>query len=222
MDDHDEKYRLLIGARIKGLRQAKGWTAEEAGKRAGVSRSRWLNWECGARAPRIYMFPNLANVLGTSASYLVGFTDSPGEQPDNWGYITANTPKIETMKGLNESKQLVSDSIAFRASDLEAKGIEGHKIVLLSVPDNSMAPDLSKEDEVLIDLTETDVKEPDIYAIREQDGNIWLRWIRKDIGGTYTLYANDKTHSNDQQLTEDQFNALDVLGRYVWSGRWRK
>jgi len=85
-----------------------------------------------------------------------------------------------------------------------------------------MAPDLSKGDEVLIDLTETDVKEPDIYAIREQDGNIWLRWIRKDIGGTYTLYANDKTHSNDQQLTEDQFNALDVLGRYVWSGRWRK
>ena len=222
MNDHDEKYRLLIGARIKSLRHLKQWTAEEAGKQAGISRSRWLNWECGTRAPRIYMFPLLANVLGTSASYLAGFTNSPGEQPDNWGYVTANNPKIETIKGLNNCKQIVSDSIAFRATDLENKGIKGNEIVLLKVPDDSMRPDFSKGDEVLIDMSDRYVKEPDIYAIRESDDSIWLRWIRKDIGGAYTLYANNKTHSNDQQLTADQFRELDIVGRYVWSGSWRK
>lgn len=221
MDDHDEKYRLLIGARIKALRQAKGWTAEEAGKRAGISRSRWLNWECGSRAPRIYVFPLLAKALGTSASYLAGFTDNPEGNPSNSEYVTANNPKIEANKEKSSTCQFVSDSIAFRASDLKQRHIESHNIILLKVSDNSMHPDLSKDDDVLISLAESEIKEPDIYAIRENDGNIWFRWIRKEIGGSYTLYANDKTHSQDQVISESEFKNLNILGRYVWSGRWR-
>tara|TARA_R110002033_G_scaffold171199_1_gene218031 strand:- start:12172 stop:12825 length:654 start_codon:yes stop_codon:yes gene_type:complete len=217
MDYPDEELRLLMGERIRKLRHDKGWTGEEASKRIVVGRGRWQNWECGTRGLTIDTLPKVRKLFNTTYDYLFLETDDPRNQSGPTGYTIASGTGHDV-----GSQNRISDSVAFRTKVLEAKGIEGHKIVLLSVPDNSMAPDLSKGDEVLIDLTETDVKEPDIYAIREQDGNIWLRWIRKDIGGTYTLYANDKTHSNDQQLTEDQFNALDVLGRYVWSGRWRK
>ncbi|MCL1126820.1 S24 family peptidase [Shewanella surugensis] len=85
-----------------------------------------------------------------------------------------------------------------------------------------MEPDLPKGAQVLINRNDTRIEHADIYAIKEPNGRVWLRWIRKNLGNTYTLYANDQTHNPEQTLSEDVFKELDLLGRYVWIGSWRE
>jgi len=213
----DERYKELIANRLKSLRQSKGWRAEDVARRLNVTRSRYLNWECAARTPKLDMFPKIAKIFNVSASYVAGFTQQFDEQENNLKYITANQPKLDS-----KNLSLISDKVAFLSSVLTENGLTSENILLLTVKDNSMAPDLSKGDEVLINLSSTLVTQPDIYALRDSSNNVWLRWIRPELGGGYTLYANDKNHSNDQQLTTEQFKELDIIGRFCWSGRWRK
>ena len=216
-----EDYKKLVASRIKGSRHAAGIaSAEKAAAMVGEGRSAWLNWECGARLPQPWKFFKIAQVLGVDPGYLLGTTNNPGGQPDDWSYITANHANIAQLRG-SKDKQLVSDSVAFHSQDLDERELAGHKILLLRASDDSMAPDLRQGDDVLIDLTSTVVTTPDIYAIADKDNNIWFRWIRRELNGGYTLYANDKNHSNDQHLSEDEFSELNVLGRYTWAGRWR-
>lgn len=225
MDDsiHYDNHRKLMGSRIKALRLARELTADEAAKRCGhnITERAWTSWEGGHRTPKISLFVAIAKVLGTSPAYIAGFSNESEEIEENWGYVTANPPTLNTRTGATQSGFLVSDNIAFLKNDLTERGLEHTELVLLNVPDSSMAPDLPKGSQVLINRNDTHVENADIYAIKEPDGRVWLRWIRKELGGRYALYANDKTHSPDQILNEDAFKELDLLGRYVWVGNWR-
>lgn len=78
-----------IGQRIKALRKERGLTLEELGQKVGVGKSTVRKWETGAIANmRRDKIPRLADALGVSPAYLIGFDSlvtssfvcSPSEQ----------------------------------------------------------------------------------------------------------------------------------------------
>lgn len=84
-----------------------------------------------------------------------------------------------------------------------------------------MAPELCMNDTVLLDFKISSFHRVDIYAIFDE-GSIWFRWIRKEVGGQYRLYANDRLHSSDQLLSKVELDNIQILGRVAWVGRWIK
>ena len=209
----DDQYRELIANRIKAGRKAMGFTVEQASKRAGLGTSRWLNWECGARTPKLDMIPTIAKAIGSSASYIAGYTDHQGESSDSWRYIIANgeTPEIQ---------QVSEELLAFNVDKLQERQFNERDILLVKARDNTLSPNLSEGDAILIDRRETAVKRVGIYAIRDDHGEIWLRWIRPEMSGGYTVYTSDKEHFPDQHFDSTQLATLNIIGKYVGHWHW--
>ncbi len=63
--------------RLIECRKALGITKQEAAKRMEMSQPAYLRYESGQRTPSIHVIYYMANVLGTSADYLIGKTDNP-------------------------------------------------------------------------------------------------------------------------------------------------
>lgn len=68
-----------IGKRIKNLRNKKGWSANELGKRINVGESAIRNYESDYRTPKMDKLESLADVFNVSIDYLIGKTDTPNE-----------------------------------------------------------------------------------------------------------------------------------------------
>lgn len=59
-------------AKIKQLREARGWTMEEAAKRAGFkSRQAWYNIEAGRQSPSLATLDRIAKALGVRPGELL-------------------------------------------------------------------------------------------------------------------------------------------------------
>ncbi|MGG3737226.1 helix-turn-helix domain-containing protein [Aeribacillus pallidus] len=67
----------VIGERLRELRKKRGLTLQEAADRIGVARSTYSGYESNYRQPPLEILYNIAEVLQTSADYLLGLTDNP-------------------------------------------------------------------------------------------------------------------------------------------------
>lgn len=74
--------------RLIQCREKLGITKQEAAKRMQISQPAYLRYESGERTPSIHVIYFMANVLETSADYLIGKTDSP--TPNSY-FINADT-----------------------------------------------------------------------------------------------------------------------------------
>lgn len=63
--------------RLIYCREKLGITKQEAAKRMQLSQPAYLRYESGERTPSIHVIKVMADVLGTSATYLIGETDNP-------------------------------------------------------------------------------------------------------------------------------------------------
>lgn len=75
-----EDYGAVIGARIKRLRESKGYAARKVGASVGsegVDASQVYRWESGLNMPTLYNLAEIADVLGCSLDYLAARTDDP-------------------------------------------------------------------------------------------------------------------------------------------------
>ena len=62
----------MTADKIKELRQARGWTQAELGRRLGVTRNGINSWEQGLSMPSPASLVELAQILSVSTDYLLG------------------------------------------------------------------------------------------------------------------------------------------------------
>ena len=63
--------------RLIKCREKLGISKQEAAKRMDMSQPAYLRYEAGQRIPSIQVIYHMADILGTSAEYLLGHTDNP-------------------------------------------------------------------------------------------------------------------------------------------------
>lgn len=63
--------------RLIECRKKLGISKQEAAKRMDMSQPAYLRYESGQRIPSIQVIYHMADILGTSAEYLLGHTDNP-------------------------------------------------------------------------------------------------------------------------------------------------
>lgn len=208
----------IIGDRLRERRLKKGWTAREASTAASyavpehlgpISTGRWQNWECAQRKPDTELYPYLAKVLDTTPQYLAGWTDEAGIGVETNKYIIAN---------INQGGE--ADELAFNVEALKRHGLHEHKLHLLQVADDAMKPDMQRGNLILIDKTATDITGAGIYALQTQGGDTFIRYVRRDIGSGYSVYANDEKHAPTKNFSDDEFAAITVLGKFVFKASW--
>ncbi len=74
----------MLGNRLKGLRNKKGMTQKELADMLGVTDGAIGMWERGRREPDGDKLSQLARIFGVSVDYLLGHSDNPKADPDNY------------------------------------------------------------------------------------------------------------------------------------------
>ncbi|UAN65883.1 helix-turn-helix transcriptional regulator [Serratia sp. JSRIV006] len=212
MKTRDEQTTQVIGVRLQQKRNHAGKTVADVQAETGIPRSTLQNYESGIRQAPLGVLRKLAGVYRTSAAYLAGLTDNEGD-PDALAFSTADPFLV----GKNTTKD---DSLAFNSSMLANMGLSPAKLALIKSPDN-LLEEVPKGADVLIDTSVTSVTETDIYAFKDDVGNIQIRAARKEMGKQgFIVYATKDVHFPPVHILDDN-NGVAVFGRVVFVGIWR-
>lgn len=183
-----------LGLYIKEMRKNVGLNMVETSKKLSqlegksFTRSQWNNWELGLREPSHHVYESMAKIIGTTRELLA------------WDFLedSCNT-------SIN------------KISKLKERGINRDKIISHVVVDNTLEPQLIKGDDVLINTACTNVENVGLFAI-QGNGGLWIRWIRPELSGGFTVYCADKNHCPDQ--TVKNLDELKIIGSVVNVNRW--
>lgn len=209
--------QATVAKRIKQCRTSHGWTMDETAKRLSViagkemSTSRYSNWELGLRMPGPEQIIHLGQMFGKPAAWIQGFTDNDSLNAVTSNYVTANPANIATKSGLLTLTQ-ATDSTAYSLEYLNSRGLNRNKLLSIRQIDKSMQGIINEGAEVLLDLEQYTVRGADLFGLVVQ-GHIWIRTIRPEMNGSYTITAADNSQYADQNLSAEDFKSVDVIGR---------
>lgn len=86
---------MIDGKRLRELRESLGYSRREIAQKIGIAESQIVRYEIGENDASGDVLSRLAKMLGVSADYLLGLTDTPGSiqdstlQPDEVALIAA-------------------------------------------------------------------------------------------------------------------------------------
>lgn len=154
-----------IGQRLRKCRDDRHWTLEETVKRLShltpkpIGTTGLNMWELGERRPKLEAFLPLSKLYGVPASWLAGLDDN--EHAGDYFFPKAGPSE----PGLLLDSSIADDALAFRASFLSEHGIPPESLMLIRVPDDSMATVALQGDRMLVDVSKRDVIQRDLFAL---------------------------------------------------------
>lgn len=75
----DPVLRAAVGARVKELRKARGWTMKELAGRLGIRHTHLSKYEAGLHAPPLEKLAQLASLFAVTVDYLVTGRPNDGQ-----------------------------------------------------------------------------------------------------------------------------------------------
>lgn len=204
-NDRNARY-AQFAERLIDRRKALGLTVAAVVEKLQCPRSRYSNWELGLRWPSITEIPRIAHVLGCSPSYLVGWT----EQQTESGHAVIDRAAVTTADNTIVIDN-ATDVAALREHYLDDIGVAPGQAIMIRVDDNAVSTAATAGDLALIDMTQRQPKARDLYGILVNN-RIWLRWIRPELDGGYTISTDDAQYA-EQRLTAAELDGYHIIGR---------
>lgn len=200
-----QEFSVVLGQRLREFRLSRQLTVNEIVNETGFGLSQYSNWELGLRSPKVSDIARLEEKIGIDGAYLLGLKTQGDGHLKPFEYATSN---VSGVKNLAQEQ----DNIAYRRSFLETLGVDAEHFVSLIVSDNAMHKHCKENDEVLIDRKVTKVTGRDMFALVVND-LLWIRWIRPELTGGYTVHADDSKNYPDYELSKKQLDDIKIIGR---------
>ena len=212
------------------LNQAKDKAAMELvelSNRSGISYEMVRRYHLGLAQPRKEGMEKLAATLGVSAAWLQ-FGDS---MMPSAGAIAVqeNTDTQHTHREIEIYKTELSagngnfvwitnhkeDPLVFRENWFRAKRLNPSDLRGMYVRGNSMDPDLKDWDTVIIDVTDLEIADDEIYALVFKD-KFYIKCIRQTEDGLLLISSNPDYEPIE--VSPENADRFQLLGRMVWRG----
>jgi len=117
--------------------------------------------------------------------------------------------------GSFELSDMIVDELPFDRSWLSKKGNPG-RMVAMEVIGDSMSPELEPGDNILIDQSQDQVADNNLYVVGLAD-NIQVKRVQIRPG-LVVLFSTNQRYS-PVTLQGDEIDTLRVIGRVLWSSR---
>lgn len=117
--------------------------------------------------------------------------------------------------GSFELSDMIVDELPFARSWLSKKGNPG-RMVAMEVIGDSMSPELEPGDNILIDQSQNQVADNNLYVVGLAD-NIQVKRVQIRPG-LVVLFSTNQRYS-PVTLQGDEIDTLRVIGRVLWSSR---
>lgn len=93
------------------------------------------------------------------------------------------------------------------------------KVFTFVMKDRALEPEIKEKDRLLIERGTPEITEKTLVLIRGENSGYWVRYIKPELEGGYTLYCYDKENYSDQSLKD--LNNINIVGRVVSVTRWQ-
>ncbi|OPX57145.1 hypothetical protein BTE48_00995 [Oceanospirillum multiglobuliferum] len=107
--------------------------------------------------------------------------------------------------------------LAFRHKWLRFRGLHVKDLVLVFAKGDSMEPTISDNNTLLIDTSQRDLQDGNIYVIRT-DGHLIVKRVQQ-LWNKGILLISDNASYKEQQLSPEEVKELQVVGKVVWIGK---
>jgi len=214
-----------FGVRLGLIMRQFGSVAELA-RAIGVSDNAIYKWIAGRGQPSLGSLVAIAAAAGVSVEWLATGRESPppsraaaapaASRPAGHIYPPRGELKVVgTRGGIIRNPQIV-DWLAFRLEWLEGitqKGA-GDQVMLLQAAGDAMAPTINDGDLLIVDLTQTRLRQDGIHVLRDGT-DLMVRRLYRQRGGAVVTVRGDNPAYEQASVAAAK---LRIVGRVVWSG----
>lgn len=191
-----------VGFRLRQLREKHGLNKVEFGEVAGVSGVAVGKWEAGERSPRDDKLRSIAKHFGVSFEDLRVGTSVDREKKE-----------VIQVRLLNE----MGEEVGSRWLDKRNLPLgSSHSLALCSVSGDAMEDLFPEQSMVLVDLTDTHIKDGKIYVLKNKQ-YILIRKLSYTSVGVRQQTLNPSYQ--DELLTFQEMERMTVMGRVIASLR---
>lgn len=125
---------MVLGQRIRQLRQERHLTQIQLGQALNLAESTISLYESNHRAPDYHILLQIANYFEVSIDYLMGLTDVRGVM--RYKYDEATPALLEALPGMDPGQ----DEPAGKAAEPQASRLVWHRVVHTACPEEGILP----------------------------------------------------------------------------------
>ncbi|WP_237772722.1 XRE family transcriptional regulator [Pseudomonas putida] len=228
-----------IGERIAQKREQAGLNQSELGRRLGLTAQAVQKWESGKSTPRNSKLHDIASILGTTVSFLVGeeVEQSPGlVDIDTWDEDTplrddeTEVPLLREIELSAGSGRVATEDgrtapLRFGKRNLRHNGVQFNQATCFTVRGNSMLPVLRDGATVGVNTAKnsiTDIIDGDLYALNH-NGLLRIKQLYRLPKGIRLRSFNRDEHPDEdysfEQMADEQ---IVILGHVFWWGMYAR
>lgn len=216
-------------SRVRQARMAKGLSQQQIAEAVGMSQPNYYKIENG-KTQRSGYINDIARVLGVDVDWLIGGDAYIG----NESTAIAKQPAQLLIKDEEEHVEIPIYNVFFCCGDgskafdfEEVKGyrkmpkrffnkehINPDNFKLVCAANDSMAPFINDKDEVGIDISDTEIRDGQVYALL-LDGERMFKRVLREAGGALRLTSFNPSYP-DKVITADNHESLMIVGRQVY------
>ncbi len=193
----DRVFAEKQGAFLQSKRLEAGITSQEKAARmltelTGITftKSAWGMWESGRRHIDGKLSYPLSKIVKTDPWLLTdGFQHIKNEK-------NHYTPFLELIK----------------------RNIELTDLIQLKMYDRSLEPSVNNGDSLLVLKGESEINEPTLVVMNGKTEGYWIRYIKPERKGGFTLYSLDKDNYPDEHI--ETLESINMLGKVINITRW--
>ncbi|MFW2042270.1 XRE family transcriptional regulator [Acinetobacter sp. ULE_I001] len=224
-----------LATRLKTTRLNKGLSQADVARTVGMSQPSYHALEKGFASKSVFL-TEIAKVLQVDPYWLL--TGKSASRIDaEVASLLDGSPKISVTSNDNNEERIWIDlvnirfscgdgeSIEFHFDDVISKrdfppsffkkhGVKPENVKLAIAKGDSQEPYICNEDEFAIDLSDTEIKEGEFYAIYFE-GEAMLKQIFKEEGGKLTLHSLNPKYK-DKIVSDTNGMGFRVLGRQFY------
>ena len=148
-------------------------------------------------------------------------TEIDEDQPvlDDVAFLPLYVPRSQplTVRTLNGFAEVI-DHLPFKRSWLRRHvGVSSESLALLYITSDGMEPTLHRDDMVIIDRSETQVREG-VYALL-QGQELTVKRLQPSRSTQVKLISENKSYRTVELSTSELGNQIKIVGRIAWVGR---
>lgn len=212
-------------SRVRQARMAKGLSQQQIAEAVGMSQPNYYKIENG-KTQRSGYINDIARVLGVDVDWLIN---------GKAGSKDVSTIKRPTQASSeDEHVEIPIYNVFFCCGDgskaFDFEDVKGYRKIpkrffnkehinpdnfkLVCAANDSMAPFINDKDEVGIDISDTEIRDGQVYALL-LDGERMFKRVLREAGGALRLTSFNPSYP-DKVITADNHESLMIVGRQVY------
>lgn len=136
---------------------------------------------------------------------------------DEFAMVPGYNIQVAAGDGALPGPENATRKLAFRHKWLRFRGLTVKNLALVFAKGDSMEPTIDDNNTVMIDTSQKELRDGSIYVIRTND-HLIIKRIQTRLGSQVLLISDNKAYP-PIEVSMDEANDLEVIGRAVWVGK---